>query len=177
MPFKDVSCGFHFSYFVSYDDSELYSCGKKYLNGLSKDCKGDPKTEKVPFFKGKPIKEVACGLNYVCVLVEEGDVYSWGDNTYRQLGHVDEKKQEMRVSSDDQSSFVKQPKRIDFFYKLGIKIEQISCAKGEKHVHTGCLTTEKEVYMWGDPYKGQLGLYKDEKGWTHEENSLYPTPL
>ena len=31
--------------------------------------------------------------------------------------------------------------------------------------------------MWGDPYKGQLGLYLDDKGWTHEENSLYPTPL
>lgn len=31
--------------------------------------------------------------------------------------------------------------------------------------------------MWGDPYKGQLGLYLDDKGWTHEETSLYPTPL
>lgn len=31
--------------------------------------------------------------------------------------------------------------------------------------------------MWGDPYKGQLGLYIDEKGWTHEEKSLYPIPL
>ena len=33
------------------------------------------------------------------------------------------------------------------------------------------------VYMWGDPYKGQLGTYLDEKGWTHEETSLYGTPL
>jgi hypothetical protein len=31
--------------------------------------------------------------------------------------------------------------------------------------------------MWGDPYKGQLGTYLDEKGWTHEETSLYGTPL
>ena len=31
--------------------------------------------------------------------------------------------------------------------------------------------------MWGDPYKGQLGNYKDDVGWTHKEKNLYSTPL
>ena len=30
--------------------------------------------------------------------------------------------------------------------------------------------------MWGDPYKGQLGTYEDEVGWTHQETNLYGTP-
>ena len=31
--------------------------------------------------------------------------------------------------------------------------------------------------MWGDPYKGQLGHYKDDLGWTHKEKELFSTPL
>ena len=31
--------------------------------------------------------------------------------------------------------------------------------------------------MWGDPYKGQLGQYKEDVGWTHKEKNLYSTPL
>ena len=30
--------------------------------------------------------------------------------------------------------------------------------------------------MWGDPYKGQLGLYRDGKGWDHKETGLSPVP-
>mmetsp|Transcript_35293 Transcript_35293/g.54035 ORF Transcript_35293/g.54035 Transcript_35293/m.54035 type:complete len:105 (+) Transcript_35293:758-1072(+) len=104
-------------------------------------------------------------------------MYSWGDNTFKQLGHVDERKQEVGKAGVVEASFQKAPKRVEYFAKRGIKVKQVSCAKGEKHVHTGCLTEDGRVYMWGDPYKGQLGLYKDEKGWTHEETSLYPKPL
>lgn len=30
--------------------------------------------------------------------------------------------------------------------------------------------------MWGDPYKGQLGLYGDNESWSHEETNLYAIP-
>lgn len=76
-----------------------------------------------------------------------------------------------------ESNFKKVPSRIRYFHDKKIRIRQISCAKGEKHIHTACITEDYRVFMWGDPYKGQLGLYIDEKGWTHEEKSLYPIPL
>ena len=31
------------------------------------------------------------------------------------------------------------------------------------------MNTKGEVFMWGDLYKGQIGLYVDEKGWAHNE--------
>lgn len=126
----------------------------------------------VQFFSKREIsiKSVACGLVYACALTTDGDVYSWGDNTFKQLGYeVQTKKKEV--------PFVVEPQKIPFFEENQIKVKQISCSKGEKHNHTGCVTENGKVYMWGDPYKGQLGLYLDEKGWTHEETSLYPTPL
>jgi regulator of chromosome condensation len=33
------------------------------------------------------------------------------------------------------------------------------------------------VYMWGDPYKGQLGHYGKNEGWSHAEKHLQTLPL
>jgi alpha-tubulin suppressor-like RCC1 family protein len=109
-------------------------------------------------------------LIYACLLTDQGEVYSWGDNTFKQLGYD-------FVTKKNQAPFMNTPKRIDYFADQNIKVTQISCSKGEKHNHMGCVTDSGRVFMWGDPYKGQLGLYLDDKGWTHEETSLYPTPL
>ena len=54
----------------------------------------------------------------------------------------------------------------------------ISCSKGEKHQHTGVVFDDGTVYMWGDPYKGQLGQYTPkESGWDHKEDRLFSTPI
>jgi len=53
----------------------------------------------------------------------------------------------------------------------------VSCSKGAKHNHTGCVDAEGKLYMWGDPYKGQLGHYSEKEAWTHEEKALYGTPI
>jgi len=54
----------------------------------------------------------------------------------------------------------------------------ISCSKGEKHHHTGCVLSSGKVFMWGDPYKGQLGQYaEEEKGWDHTEERLFGSPV
>jgi alpha-tubulin suppressor-like RCC1 family protein len=72
-------------------------------------------------------------------------------------------------------AFIKSPTKIEAL--AGVKIEQISCSKGAKHNHTGCVDSEGNLYMWGDPYKGQLGHYSDSEGWDHKEKALYGTPL
>ena len=40
----------------------------------------------------------------------------------------------------------------------GSKIKAVSCSKGEHHGHTMALTVEGVVLVWGDGYKGKLGL-------------------
>jgi alpha-tubulin suppressor-like RCC1 family protein len=84
-PFSDIACGFGFSFFISANGG-LYSCGKKLLSGHSEDVRRDKKYSvplMTPFFKDMMIKQVACGLKYVCVIISTGDVYSWGDNTFK----------------------------------------------------------------------------------------------
>lgn len=63
-----------------------------------------------PFFKDMVMKQVACGLTYVCAIISTGDVYSWGDNTFKQLGY------NLKKGKDRQDT----PKLIDYFHKNNI---------------------------------------------------------
>lgn len=42
-----------------------------------------PRTMVVQFFKDMPMKDIDCGMNYVCALNQSGEVYSWGCNTFK----------------------------------------------------------------------------------------------
>ena len=39
-----------------------------------------------------------------------------------------------------------------------VHFKEISCSKGEHHGHTLALSSQGEVFSWGDGYKGKLGL-------------------
>ena len=158
----------------------------------------------VPFFKDIPIRQVDCGLKYVFALSEEGELYSWGDNGYKQLAQSDPMKKKLKLSlnnlkdlsnsdgpllssepkvkedttfAQNGGRFLNKPRKIELFGKKGLRVKQISCSKGEKHSHAACLTEDGRVFMWGDPYKGQIGLFRDDKGTMHDDTSLYPVPL
>lgn len=64
---------------------------------------------------------------------------------------------------------IKSPKKIEFFSDKNIEVKQVSCSKGLKHCHTGCVSVDGRLFMWGDPYKGQLGHYTKDEEWTHKE--------
>ena len=109
-----------------------------------------PRLLQFQFFKNMEIVDVDCGVNYACAITSEGEVYSWGSNTFMQLGY--KLPQGKKKSSDD--DFARVPRKIEYFSEIGVRIKQISCSKGEKHNHTGALTEDGRVFMWGDPYKG-----------------------
>ena len=87
IPYRDISCGLYVSFFIDLDNDFLHSCGKKSLSCQEKDAKdrrahingAGPK--QVMFFDGVPLKQVECGLNYICALTQEGEIFSWGDNS------------------------------------------------------------------------------------------------
>jgi len=39
----------------------------------------------------------------------------------------------------------------------GVQISNTICSQGEHHAHTLACTLEREVFSWGDGYKGKLG--------------------
>lgn len=122
-----------------------------------------------PSFKSIEVKQVDCGQTYQFVLTEKGELYGWGSNAFKQLGLGD--------ATNSKIVEVKKPKLVEFFTRNGIKVKQVSCSKSVHHNHTGCVTEDGRLFMWGDPYKGQLGHYKKNEEWTHKETNLYSTPL
>lgn len=72
---------------------------------------------------------------------------------------------------------MKKPQKLEFFAQNGLKVKNVSCSKSVQHNHTGCVTEDGRLFMWGDPYKGQLGHYVGKEKWTHKEKNLYSTPL
>eukprot|EP00347_Sterkiella_histriomuscorum_P004863 403358801 len=98
---------------------------------------------------------INCGYNHVGCVTMDGSLYMWGNNQNSKLG-IGSKKE-----------YIEKPTKVQYFQDQNLKVSQISCSMGERHGHTGCVTSEGRVFMWGDPYKGKLGNLKT--GWTHEK--------
>ena len=81
----------------------------------------------------------------------------YGDNTFNQIGKG--------------KKWISKPQVV---FDGGIK--QVSCSVSEKHCHTGALGVDGQVYFWGDPYKGQLGIYLGPEGWTHKNQTNFCEP-
>jgi len=99
---------------------------------------------------GAKIRAIAAGFTHSLAATEKGQVYSWGNGAFYQLGHGNKQDE-------------KEPKAIK---KLAeVKISQVSCTRGEKNAHSMAVAETGEVYTWGAGYKGKLG---HEVTWTHE---------
>ena len=85
--------------------------------------------------------QIACGEYHTAALTANGEVLTWGKSVNGQLGH-----------SEDSKKAVTSPTLVD-----GLKSEQvarIACGGA----HTVALTVNGDVWQWGDPVAGQLGL-------------------
>ena len=90
-------------------------------------------------------------MNYVAVVASpqgsfdpenDGTLYTWGDNTFGQLG-LGTKEKSVAIAS---------------VVKIPNPVRQVSCSKGDKHNHTSCVDWAGKLYSWGDPYKGNVGI-------------------
>jgi alpha-tubulin suppressor-like RCC1 family protein len=141
---KRISAGGHYSLLIT-DSGVLLSCGTSKVSGHNENFSRFtqiPNLENVEFIDAGQI-HAAC--------VSQGKVYTWGNNSWGQLGH-----------SNLKNSI--QPKEV--LGLDGLHIIAVSCSKGEKFGSTGCITQDFRVFMWGCGYKGKLGL---DSHWSHED--------
>ncbi|ETP02837.1 hypothetical protein F441_20164 [Phytophthora nicotianae CJ01A1] len=89
------------------------------------------------------MKKVAAGENHTMALSRTGQVFSWGSNSFGQLGHPGK-------SSSSQSRLT--PKRVDAFrFRVVADIAASGC-------HSAAIDAEDgAVYTWGSNRRGQLG--------------------
>ncbi|TMW60576.1 hypothetical protein Poli38472_000618 [Pythium oligandrum] len=100
--------------------------------------------QQVGALRGHDVVAASCGSRHSMVLTSRGEVFSWGWGAMGQLGHGTLK------SSNA-------PHRIHFFQEVGLVVQYISCGG----CHSGAVTSEGDLYMWGEAHWGQLGLPKE----------------
>jgi len=88
------------------------------------------------------VKQISAGGDQTCAVTTEGYAYCWGYNFYGQLGNNDRNLSSVPVAVADANDFENGSVR--------------SVSAGE--LHSCAVTTEKEVYCWGNNGARQLGV-------------------
>eukprot|EP00899_Mesostigma_viride_P002075 jgi/Mesvir1/11869/Mv00215-RA.3 len=100
----------------------------RVVEALTAASPGDPRVE-----------QVACGSHHTAALLDNGDVYTWGDGVGGVLGHGDEEGQCLP--------------RLVAWATPGVCVRSLACGTW----HTACTTEAGELYTWGEGYFGMLG--------------------
>ncbi|XP_023212760.1 probable E3 ubiquitin-protein ligase HERC4 [Centruroides sculpturatus] len=133
-----ISCGAHHSLALT-SVGELYSWGYNNYGQLGI---GNNNNQNIPCLIvsliGIPIKHIASGGNHNCILTKSGGLFSWGKNTFGQLGLNDDQDRVFPVNQKSLRSH---------------HIKYISCGDD----HTACLTRDGGVFTFGAGMYGQLG--------------------
>merc|ERR1712173_371157 len=136
-----VCCGCYHTLFIL-EDGSIYSCGQGFDGQLGHSNKKNVDIPKqILALKDKKIIKCAGGYCHSICMDEDGIVWTWGDNARGQLGHSNTKS-------------ICTPKMVEYFRKNCITARD--CVAGESN--TGVITTEDELYVFGDNGKYQLGL-------------------
>jgi len=136
----------------------VYTWGAGYNGQLGrKHGRGARKYSKSPMnvIINAPVRHVAAGGLHSAVVTESGDLYTWGDGRYSQLGHT-------------QDGFVNQPvPKLVQALSSRVFAVQVTCGHG----HTVALTKTGELMSWGWSKHGQTGLG------TTKTKVVYPTKV
>ncbi|KAF1788497.1 Regulator of chromosome condensation 1/beta-lactamase-inhibitor protein II [Phytophthora cactorum] len=114
-----------------------------------------------------PIDQVSCGSGWSCLLCDDGRAYSFGDNTYGQLGQSHDRPYvaaPVPLSTPSHGGFVLDVGEIYMFGcgsygRLGTGNEDNTCKLGQLEHYT---KTKTGIISFGDGMNGRLGL-GDEK--------------
>ncbi|MGH3486637.1 MAG: RCC1 domain-containing protein [Actinopolymorphaceae bacterium] len=101
---------------------------------------GDPQylPDAMPLPEGVTVTDVAAGYSHNLALTDTGEVYSWGNNDFGQLG-------------DGTNSSRSSPELVPF--PVGTTVTQIAAGA----LHSLALTSTGAVYAWGANWSGGLG--------------------
>ncbi|XP_045600512.2 LOW QUALITY PROTEIN: probable E3 ubiquitin-protein ligase HERC4 [Procambarus clarkii] len=139
---KQVASGLMHSLILT-EEGLVYSCGNNEFGQLGHN-KITRKPEQIDDLQNYTIVQVAVGDQHSIALTSWGLVYAWGENGFGQLG----------INSTE--SHTSTPKLVKSLARK--QALQIACGSN----HTLALTSDGELYSWGQNNLGQLGLSHKE---------------
>ncbi|XP_018392774.1 PREDICTED: RCC1 and BTB domain-containing protein 1-like [Cyphomyrmex costatus] len=141
----DIACGYNHSIALT-AFGEVYTWGlhhieefEEYIDVENESVLSSPTPMRLDSLHGKKVVYIACGATFTIVIMDNGNVYSWGSNKYGQLGVGDERDRQMPCQLNSLK---------------GIVIVKVACG----YAHTLALTDEGNLYTWGLNTNGQLGI-------------------
>lgn len=138
---KFVSVGDSYTAAIT-DDGTLYMWGSNFYGELGDGTNNDSYTPKKIMDN---VKAVSIGINnHSGAITEDGSLYMWGINALGELGNGE-------VTDWDVSNPV----------PVKIMDKVVSVDLGDEG-HSGAITEDGSLYMWGNNYQGQLGIGNDE---------------
>jgi alpha-tubulin suppressor-like RCC1 family protein len=144
---KQISCGgLHTAILLT--NGLVYTCGYNFYGQLGNGTYNtipNPKFLKIDPNIGK-VKQISCGLFHTAILLNNGLVYTCGNNVYGQLGRL-----------GNGTNDIPNPKFLKIDQNIG-RVKQISCGG----LHTAILLTNGQVYTCGYNFYGQLGRIGNE---------------
>ncbi len=92
------------------------------------------------------VSQIAVGVAHTLALTETGRIYSWGANTFSQLGH-------------NSTAHVDRPRLVASLRSLPSPVAAVRCGSYVSVV----ITVDARVFSWGCGNKGVLGTGKVER--------------
>ncbi|CAG4993690.1 unnamed protein product [Parnassius apollo] len=148
-----VACGIQHS--MALDEwGQPFSWGSDSMGQLGSNlgAHAQDKPKIIKFLATRNVIQIACGSYHSIALTNNGDLYSWGANSFGQCGLGNMTNKETT------------PQQITSL--LGVPISLVACGSN----HTFVLSKSGAVFGWGKNMHGQLGLQD-------RENRCYPTHL
>ena len=134
---KQVSCGYRFTAAIK-TDGTLWTWGDNGQGRLGDNTTTQRNTPVTTFSGGTNWKQVACGFNFTAAIKTDGTLWSWGVNTFGQLGN--------NTSANIRSTPVTT-------FAGGTNWKQVACGNS----HTAAIKTDGTLWTWGYGGNGQLG--------------------
>lgn len=142
---RAAACGWNFTMVMS--ASKLFACGRMpgstSFSCILKPVSGMPHEEP---------RHIVCGGHHAALVTEHGNLYTWG------CGHGGES--EGNFLGHGGGSAWRNEREPRLVEALAGRVRSVQCGE----IMTGALTTDHEVYTWGDGDQASLGHGDDHEG-------------